>query len=82
LDTNTISTQAGKDAFKHTDSSISIDVNMTDLPANYCWDIYAMRVETYSPFVSISGAGTVVEDGTGSASFTGAGKGDRSRKRG
>jgi Fibronectin type III domain len=59
-----------QDAFKHTASSMTITMKVSGLPAGSSWEP-DVEVSTYMPFVSISGSGMAVEDGSGEgAKFT------------
>ena len=59
------------DAFKHDSSSIEIKIEAAGFTLGWTWSPAYFFVETYFPFVSLaSDGGTIVEDGTGQASFT------------
>ena len=58
-------------SFAHNSSTIKIELTGSDFPQGTTWGIEQAYVDTYFPFVELSSdGGTVVEDGTGSASFT------------
>ncbi len=61
---------AHNQTFKTDASSISIKIDAEGLSQGQTWSPVRLWVHTYFPFVELTGGGTVVEDGTGEASFT------------
>jgi hypothetical protein len=59
-----------RDALKHGGSSMTISFQTTGFEPGWTWGQEHMAVGVYFPFVSLSGSGTAIEDGSENATFT------------